>query len=148
MFQKSFDLTKVVFTIDGVPITGFQDGDAIVIKADADLWSKTVGADGEVVRSRVNNPAGSVDVNLLYSSMSNSYLNTIKALDRALGQGTVAMQVVDLASGTTVIVPQAWVKRQPDITFGREAGPRTWTMDASRIEVVDRGIPGFGGRIV
>jgi hypothetical protein len=144
--QKTFNLARVLLTIGTIPVSGFADGDAIVVAKDSDAWTKTVGADGEVCRHRTNNDSGSITINLSYSSQANGLLDALRALDATSGGGAVPVTVLDLASGTEFFAPSAWIKKAPDATFGREVGPRQWVLDCSRIIERNRGIPGIGAR--
>ena len=51
---KTYDLKLVICTVDGVPINGFGETDAITIEWASDLVAETVTADGSVVYSRNN----------------------------------------------------------------------------------------------
>jgi len=140
---KTYDLKKVILTVNGIPVTGFQDGDAVSVEFDSETWTKTVGSDGEVCRSRTNNNTGKVTITLMYSSMVNDAFNAQKVLDRATGLGTVSILIKDLSSASTVFVPQAWIQKEPTQTYGKEMGNREWVFDCSAIEKIDGGIPGL-----
>ena len=146
MAQKSFNLGRCMVTIGTIPVSGFADGDAVVIAKDSDAWTKTVGADGEVCRHRTNNESGSITLNLSFSSQTNTLLDALRMLDTATGAGDVPVTILDLASGTEFFAPSAWIKKAPDTTFGQVAGPRQWVLDCSRIIERNRGIPGIGAR--
>lgn len=143
--MKTYDLKRVTFLVNGVPVTGFQDGDACVVARNADNFTKQVGADGEVCRSSQNDPSGRITLTLMYSSLSNNALGAIAALDQAFGASSVAVAIIDAKSGTQVLAPNAWIVRDPDITFGRDSGTREWILDCARLQTIHSGIPGAGG---
>jgi len=146
MAAKSFNLARCIVTVGTIPISGFGDGDAIVIAKDSDAWTKTVGADGEVCRHKTNNESGSITFNLMYSAAVTALLDALRTADALTGAGTVPINVTDLASGSEFFVPAAWLKKSPDVTLGREAGDRQFVFDCTRIIDRHSGIPGIGGR--
>lgn len=146
--QKSFNLARCLLTIGTIPVSGFSDSDAITIAKDSDAWEKTVGADGEVCRHKTNNDSGTITFNLIYSAHVTALLDALRQLDETTGAGAVPVTCLDLASGTEVFAPSAWIKKSPDLTFGKQAGPRQWVLDCSRIIVRHKGIPGIGARPV
>lgn len=137
--MKSFDLTRVLIAVDGVSITGFQDGDAVTIVFDNDFWNKVVGADGEVARSARNDRTGKITFNVLYSSKANETFNAILARQATL-EDVVGITIVDLQGGAEVEAPQCWIMKAPDITYSSDMGVQEWIFDTGQMTVEYAGI--------
>lgn len=143
--HKTYDLNKVILLLNGVRIRGFADGDVITVKAKADLWSLDVGADGEAVRSRINDRSADVEIKLGYGSASTAVLDAARKIDEQLGTNSVAFMLRDTASGTQVICADVWQKRIPDVVFGQKPGARTFMLEGSDFNVDHNGLIGSGG---
>ena len=141
MALKTFDLTKVAVTIDDLPITGFQDGDAIEFSFNDDLYEKKVGADGSVTRAAKNDRTAQVTLNLLYTSEANTVLNDLLKADRSDGSGAKSLLVEDTSGAFRFFAPEAWVMKHPDFSMGQETPALEWVLDTSQAEVDFLGIP-------
>jgi len=137
--MKTFDLTRVLIAVDGVDITGFQEGDAMTMAFDNDFWNKVVGADGEVARSARNDRTGKLTFNLLYSSKANAHFQSILARAATL-EDVVGITVVDLQGGAEIESPQSWIVKAPDVTFGSDMGTLEWIFDTGQMSVEYGGI--------
>ena len=137
---KTFDLKRVALTVNGIPIRGFQDGDAIAVETDNDLWTKKVGVDGEVARAAVNDRTGKITINLLYSSSANATLNNLLEADKSDGTGIVDILVEDTSGGFKCFAAQAWVLKHPSVTLGSDVPVREWVMDCGQLEITHAGI--------
>ena len=129
---KTYDAKKVIVNYGGAPIKGFDDGDFVAIKATADRWTRKVGADGEVARSRGNDETSEVTISLSQTSPANSVLSAFVEADRLTGKGVLPLTVVDIISGTTFFWPQAWIKKVPDISRGKELKKLDWVFDTGQ----------------
>ena len=129
---KTYDAKKVIINYGGAPIRGFNDGDFISIKATSDRWTKKVGADGEVARSRSNDETSEVTLSLSQTSPANSVLTAFMEADRLSNRGVLPLTMVDVISGMTFFWPQAWIKKVPDITRGKELKNTDWVFDTGQ----------------
>lgn len=136
MAAKTFNLSEVTISVNGVPVTGFADGDAVSIEPDGELWSKQVGSDGEVLRSRQNQPGGQITFNLQHGSALNSVFDAIYKADLAVGIGTqVAIVIADLFSAYVAVSSGAWLMSIPSKSMGREPGAVEWVWDCADLDV-------------
>ena len=105
-FVNTYDPKKVIITFGGVPITGFADGTFVQIDPNAEMWTKKVGADGEVTRSQSNDNTHTVQITLQQSSASNDYLSTCMNADKLTGMGMLPLSITDLyySSAQCIIV--------------------------------------------
>ena len=128
MGVKTYDPKKVIITFGGVPITGFADGTFIQVTQDADSWAKKVGADGEVVRAKSNDNTHTVTITLQQSSGSKDYLSTCLNLDKLTNKGMLPLVITDLNGTTLESWLQAWVSKDPDWEYAKEATDRAWVL--------------------
>jgi hypothetical protein len=129
----NYDPKKVVITFGGVPLTGFADGDFISVSAnDGDGFKKQAGADGEVARAQSSDNTHNVSVTLMQSSLSNSYLSTIRNTDKLTGKSILPLSITDLNGGSLHFWPQAWIKGDPTWGYGKELKERQWTFDTGQ----------------
>jgi len=126
---KEYNLKTVVCTINGVPIRGFSDGDAVMVATDDDIYSKQVGADGEVARSNKGNKGGTITFRLMYTADSNAYMQAWKTLDNVSANGVARIAILDMNGATSVLALEAWIKKDPNLTFSEESGTREWIWD-------------------
>jgi hypothetical protein len=133
MMTKTYDPSKVLFTLGGVLITGYADGTFLKVSRDEDSFTKQVGSGGEVARSANKNKSGSIALTLMQSSPSNDYLSGLVTVDELAGTGVVTAQVKD-ANGTSLhLAPEAWVKKPTDSEYAKETGSREWLIDCAQL---------------
>jgi hypothetical protein len=129
----NYDPKKVIITFGGVPLTGFADGDFIEVSAnDSDGFKKQVGADGEVARAQSNDNTHNVNFTIMQSSLSNTYLSTIRNTDKLTGKSILPLSITDLNGGSLHFWPQAWIKGDPTWGYGKELKERQWTFDTGQ----------------
>ena len=134
----TYDPTKLSVIIGGVIVSGFIDGDYITAKRDEDLYTKRVGADGHVVRSRNGNKSGTIEVKLLQSSPSVNEIAALVALDNFMFDGDVLIPIAIVNPGDgaeLVATTQAWLKTAPEMTFGKEVGERSFVFDCADLKL-------------
>jgi hypothetical protein len=130
---KTYDAKKVIITFGGTPIGGFADGSFVKVTAAADLFTQKVGADGEIVRSRNSDNTHTVDITLAQSSPSNTYLNTIKEMDRLSNLGIRPLSITDLSGSSLFFWPQAYISKDPDVEFAQESTARAWSFKTGHV---------------
>lgn len=137
----TYDPKRVIVTANGIPLTGFAEGDSITIeRVTPERVTSKVGIDGESCRAIVNDLRGRVKLRLMHSSMSNPILDAYAKADRATGRGAFALNVTDLNSGSNYTMPRAWIAQMPPVAFGNEVGVREWTIDGDYLEETTIGI--------
>ena len=129
---KTFDLTRVRMIVGGQPISGFQDGDALVIEFDEDTYSKVRGADGEIGRSRMNSDSASFTFNVQYGSLANAIFQQMADDDRDSNTGIRSLLIEDTLGGMTLTCAQVWVRKRPDVTLGKEMPTCEWILDGGK----------------
>lgn len=129
-FQGTYDPAKVIVTIGQNIVTGFSDNDFIRVTFDEDRYRKVTGADGEVTRVRNASQAGVVEITLLSSAPSNSELSAL-----INNPDAVTIGINDLSGESVMLASRCWVKKPPDMVFGKEITDRVWTFDCADIQM-------------
>lgn len=138
----TYDPKQVVIIFGGVPITGYAEDSFVECAPVEEGFTRKVGADGDVVRSKSNNDCYDVTVTLLQTSLSNTALSAANIADRATGKGLLPLSITEIASGSEYFFPQAWVEK-PTWARGKEAGDQAWTFHTGQAAVtVANGIIG------
>lgn len=134
MALRTFDFKEVAVILGGVQLTGFMDGSALELEFDEQAYNKTVGADGEVSRSKTNNNTGNLTLRLQQTSPSNEILSGFRLADVAGNAGVVPLLIKD-ANGTTVAFAQhAWVQQWPSQVWGQDIEGREWILDLGQLD--------------
>lgn len=133
--MKTYDPKKVIITFGGVPILGYADGTFVSVTPSNDRFSKAIGADGEVARTKSNDNTHEVTITLIQSSLSNSYLSGILNADRLTNEGVLPLSITDLSGTTLMFWKDAWIRTDPDVEFSKETGERAWVFDTGQAAV-------------
>ena len=136
---RTYDVSRIYVSVNGIPITGFADGTFIKVTRAGDAYTRVVGADGVVSRAKSNDKSGEIAIILSQTSPSNKVLSSIALLDELSGGGVVPIGVSDAVSGSKYVAAHAWVRKQPDVEYGKEISNREWVLDCSNITFVTLG---------
>lgn len=132
-----YNLAHCQILVGGIPATGFNDGDAVEVEYESDIWTEAVGSDGEVTRSATNDRRATIALHLKSSSKLNAILRQKVTLARTVGAGDVfSFMLTDIHTGDQVISPQTWVKTDPGTTKGREASDVDWVLMGADVTIV------------
>lgn len=132
---KSYNAGEVSIIVGTRALSGLAEGTFVNIVRDEDAFTKQVGADGEVTRSKTNNKSGSIEITTQQGSDANDYLSGVHASDENSGSGVVPVTVIDKSGSTVAFSRESWVRKIADAGFGRDAGERTWILDCAQLEV-------------
>jgi hypothetical protein len=127
---KVYDSGSIVCTFDGILLTGFAPGSRVKV-AFPDAFTKQVGSDGEVCRSRTNDNTATVTFTLMQTSFSNDALSALHNVDKAtpFGAGVGPLMIRDLNGASLFSAPQAWITKNADSEYAQESGNREWTIE-------------------
>ena len=139
-YQGTYAAEKVIFTVGGVILSGWTDGDYITVKYDEDRYMSKAGADGEVGRSKNASRMGTFEAVLSSSSKANDELSAIFNLAQIGGiDNPIPIAMADLSGRDVAFCSNGWLKTTPDMVKGKEIGDRTWTFQAADLTM------NFGG---
>ena len=132
--SKTYYLARVAIAINGTPIEGFGESDAISFEPNSDIYESAVGADGEVTRSATNDRSGTITITLMSTSLSNLKFSGFMALSKALGAADkFIISVNDTNSGDFFLATNAYIQKEPNSTYARNASEREWTLYAANV---------------
>ena len=129
----NYDPKDIVITVNGETIEGFAEGTFVSVERDEDNWTKTVGADGTVARSRTRNIAGRVTLTLMQTSASNAVLESLVVMDDYANLGQFYVSISNSAYEGEIKIPCAWISKPPTVSYGRDLEDREWTLDCAQI---------------
>jgi len=135
---RTYDPRLLLISLGDHVVTGKADGDFLNIEAHGDGVTKTVGADGEVVRSIDPDETATITVTVQYQAETIAFLQRKYDLDRKThGDGMFPVLIKDLKDNLVFSAEQAWVENMLSLDFGKEAsdreltiatGPATWVI--------------------
>lgn len=132
---KTYDPKSIALTVNGIPISGFADGEFISFEYDEDAFSKVTGADGISSRAKSNNNDGNLTITLQQTSPSNDVLTGIAVADKLSNTGVVPVILKDILGTTTIFSANGWIRRIPQVNYSKEISNREWVLDLSSVEV-------------
>jgi hypothetical protein len=135
MSVRTFDPKKLIITYGGVPLSGFADGTFVTVERENDLFSKVSGTDGVVSRAKSNDRSGSCTVSLAQTSPSNDVLSGFYQLDEKANTGVLPLIGKDLSGRTVFASGNAWIRKPPPITAGKEIENRDWIIDCADLDM-------------
>lgn len=133
--MNTYDPKKVVVTFKGFVLSGYADGTFISIVPAGDNFTKVVGADGEVSRSKSNDDTAEVSLTLQQTSLSNDVLSAEMNADKLANTGVGPLIVKDLAGLTVFFASEAWIRTPPDQAYSKEIEDREWIFDTGNTEI-------------
>lgn len=114
--------------IDGVEITGLAE-DGIVFEEDNGTNSHKLGLNGEKVIESQGFRHGTFKINLLQTSDSNSYLNSLLIAQKKLGKPLV-ITLKNTQTGEKVVGHDGHISAAPSMGQAKESTNKTWEVHA------------------
>lgn len=136
---KEYDPGEVALTIGVFIITGFAPGTFITVAREAQTYTKTAGADGEVARTKSRNRSGSVTFVLMGTSPSNADLAAILIADENAGTGVTDLMIKDNSGNDLHIAAESWGQKPPNAPYGDELSNREYVWDCADITMISAG---------
>ena len=122
--------------INGVPISGFQDGSSIDFEMDEDVMTKQVDIDGvNVVFNKTNNHAATVGFTLNEGSANNDILSALYLAFRNNSGGVFPVMLKDNNGRSVASCPSAAIQSLPNLGGGRESTGREWVLGLGQTEI-------------
>lgn len=125
---KTYNPKEVIMTLGNHMVSGFAEDSFITVDPNGDGVTKKVGCDGEIIRSISPDDTYVVKLSLLFSSATNSFLQTRYNQDIKTGDGMFPLLVKDLKGGTLFSTDAAWPAKPASRGFGKEGPNREWEL--------------------
>jgi hypothetical protein len=137
----TYDPKLVILSLGEIIFSGYADGTMIQAARDGDSFTKHVGADGEVSRTRNRNRSGAVTVTLKQTSLTNDALSALLAADELLGTGIRPLRLRDMSGTTLLASDRAWLRKPADAEFGKDQSDRQWIIECATLAGNVGGVP-------
>ena len=135
MDNYSFSENELI--IDGVPISGFAEGDDVIaFSRRVDQTSSVVGADGKMAVAVNADKSGEAVINLLQTSASNALLGGITAAVDAGVFVPVTIQSFNTGNDDLMIGTQGYVTKHADVVRGTGINTQTWTIVVENLSML------------
>jgi len=126
---RTYDCRKVLITLGTHIVTGYSDGTFVSIEPNGDGFTKKVGCDGEVGRSRDPDETAKVTLTVMLTSPTVAWCQQQYVKDRDTGEGTFSILIKDLKGGLVFSSATAWIVKPPVRDFDKEMPDREIEID-------------------
>lgn len=126
MGVTTYNPKKVTCSLGPHIVSGYADDSMITIEYAGDGTSYVTGADGEVVRSIDPSDAYTLKLSVQQTSPTNAYLRARFEKDKADGQGTFPVNIIDLLGNEKFSGSIAWVTKPASFVRGKTQNNREW----------------------
>lgn len=139
MSLKTYDAKVCIMTFGPLIISGFAEDSMVTFTPESEIFTAKVGCDGQTTRSRSNNDNYKCTVRLMQTSDSNSRIQTQTLRNSVLSGITWPFKFSSPTTGEIYESASAYLERNPDAEFGREAGEREYTfyLPSCKISIAD-----------
>lgn len=127
--MEKYSFKNVSLLINGVEITGFFEGDdVIVVDRRVDSISDVVGADGKMALAINADHSGTIVFKLKQTSSSNAYLGGLIQAAEKLEFTTIFAQMRDSQRGDLAAGSEGYLMRPATMTRGAAINEQEWTV--------------------
>lgn len=126
----SYDPMDLTVIVGGIYITGFSE-DMMSFEKDEDSHTAKVGAQGDVIRTKVHNPLATLTITLLPTSPQVAYLDQLART----GELVPVSIIYKGEPQETITATEAFVKKPASRSYGNEAEDREFELQLLDQEV-------------
>lgn len=136
MYQQ-YSPKDVVCSWNGIAIEGFAPDSFLRLQRTSPLVTPVVGAGGQVALTRNADKTGTIEIELMQTSLSNQMLSAIQAK-----QDNMELEA-DISSNFVIYDPSgsvlatginAWLQELPQIELGRDQNSKTWIFGCEKLD--------------
>lgn len=128
---KTYNFDNVVASINGVLMSGFWEGDdVVIIEPNAPLSNSISGAGGEVLTSISTDKRAKITLKLQPTSPAHDYLISLLIQYEAGNPQLFSFACNDIGNGEGGSAPECVLMDRPVQAFGAQASAREWTFVA------------------
>lgn len=143
---RTYDCRKIIITLGDHIVTGYSDGTFVSIEPHGDGFTKKVGCDGEIGRSRDPDETAKVTLKLMLTSPTVAWCQKQYEKDRDTGEGFFPILIKDLKGGLKFSSSTAWVVNPPKRDFDKEMPDREIAIDCGDATFEGETAEGFNPR--
>nr|DAJ98421.1 MAG TPA: Protein of unknown function (DUF3277) [Caudoviricetes sp.] len=136
MYQQ-YSPKDVVCSWNGIAIEGFAPDSFLRLQRTSPLVTPVVGAGGQVALTRNADKTGTIEIELMQTSLSNQILSAIQAKqdDMELEEDISSNFVIYDPSGSVMATGiNAWLQELPQVELGRDQNSKTWIFGCERLD--------------
>ena len=136
MYQQ-YSPKDVVCSWNGIAIEGFAPDSFLRLQRTSPLITPVVGAGGQVALTRNADKTGTIEIELMQTSLSNQMLSAIQAKqdNMELEEDISSNFVIYDPSGSVLATGiNAWMQELPQIELGRDQNSKTWIFGCEKLE--------------
>lgn len=124
----TYNFREVSVIVGTREITEFYAGSEVMAERDEESFTKQVGVEGNVTRSKSNNSCGTITLSVSQVSEDNKYLQNLANLDERTNAGIFPVKIVDKSNPSIELVTafQAWISKPANRNYGAESSAREW----------------------
>lgn len=134
--METYSFLHHTLHVAGMPISGFASGDDVLSVAYRnDGIEDETGADGEMMAIISADKSASIKVKLLYTSLSNDWLEKQYSLFLQGRIRTIPVSLFNTRTGKGEVATNGYIKKIPDKTLGKKAGSMEWEIVVPKLAV-------------
>lgn len=136
MYQQ-YSPKDVVCSWNGIAIEGFASDSFLRLQRTSPLVTPVVGAGGQVALTRNADKTGTIEIELMQTSLSNQMLSAIQAKqdNMELEEDISSNFVIYDPSGSVLATGiNAWLQELPQIELGRDQNSKTWIFGCEKLD--------------
>lgn len=136
MYQQ-YSPKDVVCSWNGIAIEGFAPDSFLRLQRTSPLITPVVGAGGQVALTRNADKTGTIEIELMQTSLSNQMLSAIQAKqdNTELEEDISSNFVIYDPSGSVLATGiNAWLQELPQIELGRDQNSKTWIFGCEKLD--------------
>lgn len=133
--MPTYDPESVIFSFNGIRITGFATGTFIQVQRSTETWKTEPGAYGEVTRVKSLDKRGTVTFTTQKEAPINDVLSGIAIVDENTNAGKGVMVIENLDNDTLHFAQESWIVKMPDDEFGTDASQVQWTLECAALRM-------------
>lgn len=136
MYQQ-YSPKDVVCSWNGIAIEGLAPDSFLRLQRTSPLITPVVGAGGQVALTRNADKTGTIEIELMQTSLSNQMLSAIQAKqdNMELEEDISSNFVIYDPSGSVLATGiNAWLQELPQIELGRDQNSKTWIFGCEKLD--------------
>lgn len=136
MYQQ-YSPKDVVCSWNGIAIEGFAPDSFLRLQRTSPLVTPVVGAGGQVALTRNADKTGTIEIELMQTSLSNQMLSAIQAKqdNMELEEDISSNFVIYDPSGSVLATGiNAWLQELPQVELGRDQNSKTWIFGCEKLD--------------
>ena len=132
--NQTVDWNQVTLIVGIIPVHGYSDGVVINVVYDNERFSSKNGVDGEFTRVLNKQASATITITLSQGSVVNDELSALLLADLA-SNIPFPIFIKDSSGRTIGECPECYIKKFPDIGYGKEVQERSWEIQASKLDI-------------